>query len=299
MTARASRRHRAVAGNAVAKGAATVRPVRDPVSAAAATKAVALPAAHAPASGRARARQETRVAVAAPGAGAGLRRCSGDSAIAVITEPARSGDGWRHGFLGDTGMGKTWAMRELAQLPGALVLIHDDKRAQPEYPDVRYFRTTGELLAVPLAELEHLTAAGFRGDVYAGLTCEVDAVAALALELARAHVPCRLVVDELERATSSGGRELESDALRRCFTQGRAMNLSVLWGTQTPQRVPREALDQSSSVGIFRLGPRALNYLDERCFFDPAMLAAVERLERGEFVLWRNGHPWDRCVYRF
>ena len=190
-------------------------------------------------------------------------------------------------------------MRELVRLPGQLVLIHDDKRAQPEYPEVRYFRDPGQLLELPADQAAELSAAAFRGDAYQGVSCQVDQVAGLALQLARARIPVRLVVDELERAVSPGGRELEAENLRLCFTQGRAMGLSVLWGTQTPQRVPREVLDQSSSIGIFRVGPRALNYLDERCFFDPEMLAAVERLEVGQFVIWRNGFRWDRCVYRF
>lgn len=190
-------------------------------------------------------------------------------------------------------------MRELVQMPGALVLIHDDKGARPEYPQVRYFRDPAELLALPAEEAQQLQAAAFRGDVYTACICDVDQVAALALQLARARVPVRLVVDELERAVSPGGRELASENVRHCFTQGRALGLSVLWGTQTPQRVPREVLDQSSSVGLFRLGPRALNYLDERCLFDPAMLGTVEQLGVGEFVIWRNGHRWDGVVYRF
>ena len=191
-------------------------------------------------------------------------------------------------------------MRVLATLPDqSLVLIHDDKRASPEYPGVRYFATTDEMLATPTAELDQLSEAGFRGDPYRGVVCEVDQVAQLALGFARQRHRVRLVVDELDRALTPGGRELRSEYLRACLTQGRAMGLSVLWGTQTPQRVPREALDQASSLSLFRLGPRALNYLDSVCLFDPAMLARVQTLDVGDFVLWRNGYPWDRCVYRF
>jgi hypothetical protein len=232
-------------------------------------------------------------------AGPRLQRRSGQAAIALITEPMRRGDGYRHLNLGDTGTGKTWAMRELVRVPGQLVLIHDDSKAEPEYPDdARYFKTTLELEQLP-ADQADFAAAAFRGDPYAGITCEVENVAELAVMCARARVPTRLVIDEWERAMSDGGRKLEAPSLRTALTTGRAMGLCVVGGTQTPQRLGDVVINSASSVSLFRLGPSGVNYLDERLYFDRQMLELVPRLQVGDFVIHRPGHPWDRCVYRF
>lgn len=228
-----------------------------------------------------------------------LRRRDGAAALALITEPLRRGDGWRHLWLGDTGTGKTVAMRALVDHPGQLVLIHDDSKARPEYPHVRYFHTPAELLAAPADEVAELGAAAFRGDPYSGVVCEVEDVAALALQAARARMPCRLVVDEWERAMSDGGRKMEAPSLRTCLTTGRSMALSVAGGAQIPQRVGDVVINSASSCGLFRLGPGGLNYLDERLYFDRRMLDVVVNLQVGDFVLHRPGFPWDGCVYRF
>jgi hypothetical protein len=195
-------------------------------------------------------------------------------------------------------MGKTVAARRLLEQPGRLTLIHDVSKAKAEY-DVKAFATPAEFLAQPAGEIAHLSALSFRGDPWRGVQCDVEPVAALAMQLIRARVPTRLVIDELDRAVSEGGRALESDSLRDAFVVGRSMGLDVVWSTQTPQRVPLVVGDQSSSMGLFRLGPRAINFLDERMFFDPEMLEVIQWLEVGDFVLHVPGQPWDRAIYRF
>ena len=125
-------------------------------------------------------------------------------------------------------------MRALVDHPGQLVLIHDDSKARPEYPHVRYFHTPAQLLGTPADEVDQLAAAAFRGDPYGGVVCEVEDVAALALQAARARIPCRLVVDEWERAMSDGGRKMEAPSLRTCLTTGRSMALSVAGGVESP-----------------------------------------------------------------
>lgn len=297
--ARANEREQQVAADKGKELAAPVPDVRRAVRPAAKAKARSVPASP-PAKGRAK-KDPAPATVEAPRASArpGVLRRPGTQALALICAPSRKGDGWRHGWLGDTGTGKTWASRKLVELGGQLVLVHDDSKAAPEYPQIRYERTPAELLARPAEETQDLSAVAFRGDPYAGIVCEVDEVAGLALQFARARIPTRLCIDELERAVTDGGQKLTSANLRACFVQGRSMGLSVNWCTQTPQRVPIEVATQSSSIGIFRLGPRALNYLDERLYFDADMLAVVPNLQVGDFVLHRPGFPWDRTVYRF
>lgn len=184
-------------------------------------------------------------------------------------------------------------------VPGQLVLVHDVK-AQPEYPNVCAFRNVAELEQLPPEELATLSAACFRGDPFAGLICDPEEVAALALRLARLRLPVRLVVDETDNgAVTPGGRQLASESLRLCCTQGRAMGLSLCWSTQSPVRAPTELLDQSSAIKFYRLEHRSLVYLDERLRFSADMLEVIERLDVGDFVLHRQGFSWDHTVYRF
>jgi hypothetical protein len=238
------------------------------------------------------------VAKETPAPRRGVSRAGGAAALALITAPADKGDGWRHGWVGDTGTGKTWAMRELVAVPGQLVLIHDDSKAVAEF-DCPYLRTPAHLEAMKPEQVRGWHAVAFCGCAWEGIRVQVEDVAALALKYSRIRVRSRLVVDELNRAVSEGGQALESDSLREAFTAGRSMGLSVAYGTQTPQRIPTVILDQSSSIGIFRLGPRALNYLDRVCMFDEEMLGVASTLEVGDFVIHRPGHPWDRTIYRF
>jgi hypothetical protein len=195
-------------------------------------------------------------------------------------------------------MGKTHASRYLVAVPGHLVLIHDDSKAQPEY-DARYFATIDEAAAVSPQEAQTLTAVGFRGDPFRSITIEVEQVAAWALEHARRGTPVKLVVAEISRAMSDSGKALESPALKYCLTQGRTMGLCVDWSAQTPQEVPFVAYTQSSSIACFQLEPPALNYLDSVHRWDPDMLATAQKLQRGEFVLRQPATPWDRTVYKF
>lgn len=232
--------------------------------------------------------------------GGSFRSGTGAQAIALITELERTGNGWRCGLLGNTGTGKTTAARALLRHRAGqqLTLIHDDSKAHPEYPGVPYVL---KLHQAPAGA----AVVGFRGDPYAGTRVDVDDVAGLAVELARARIPVRLVVDELNKAVSDGGKSLTAPQLSEAMTAGRTMGLSVVWGTQSPTRIPTVVLDQSSAIMLFQLGPRALNYLDERLGMDPEMLAVVPTLhahphpDAGDFVLHRPGYPWDRTIYRF
>ena len=196
-------------------------------------------------------------------------------------------------------MGKTWAARHLVALPGQLTLIHDDSKAQPEYPGVKYFPNVAELLSRPADDVRQLAAVGFRGDPYRAITCEVEEVADLALRLARGGVPVRLVVDETSRAMSDTGKTLLAPSLRTCATVGRVMGLSVSAGAQEVVYMPRALLAQASSIGLFRIEAADVNYLRERLAWDPELLAAAADLGEGDFLIRQPATRWDRTIYRF
>ncbi len=172
-----------------------------------------------------------------------------------------------------------------------MTLIHDDKERDTQYPGA----VASSFEAAPGdAEIVIL-----RGDIFAGESfVEVETVADVALQIAMSGTPVRVVVDELDRAITPGGKVLQGTFLRDCLTKGRSLELSVISSTQAPQRCPIEVIDQATTVALGQLGPRALKYLDDRLAFDAELLSVVEDLQPLEFVLYQQGRPWNRCIYR-
>jgi hypothetical protein len=241
-------------------------------------------------------RENATLAPGAPPPIAGTRSGSFADAIRLIAAPAERGEGYRHGWIGNTGSGKTTAIRGfLSATDQIFTLIHDDTKLDPQYDGVKC-ESLDQIGAAVAAEVTAIT---LRGDAFKGSRVEVETVAALALQIARAsRQPVRLVVDELDRACTAGGKQIASESLRAAFTLGRALSVSVLWSTQTPTRCPTEVIDQSSTIALCQLGPRALNYLDERLAFDPDLLQVVPTLAIGQFVIYEAGRPWNRTIYQ-
>lgn len=222
------------------------------------------------------------------------------SAIPDLIRSLEKHEGYRIGVLGESGAGKTSAIKLfLAQPFDGITLIHDEKAGPPQFEGFRVERAS--LSGVP----NEAHTVVFRGDPFKSTRVDVDSVAKLALKLARYKVPVRLVIDELDRAVSPGGKALTSEAVRECITQGRAMGLCVLWSTQLPQRAPVEMLDNASALVIGRCGPRAANYLEERCYMTNDVVSAIMNLRAhyednrtvGELCVWRNGKKWNGVVY--
>jgi hypothetical protein len=217
-------------------------------------------------------------------------RASFQDAAELIAGAVSPGEGFRHGWIGNTGTGKTTCIRRFLERRGPLQLIHDDTKLKPQY--------AGAVVADFQQAPDDADAVLFRGDPFKGTTVDPDYVCNLALQIARAtRQPVQVVIDELDRACSPGGKELASERLREILTQGRALAVSVVWSTQTPQRAPREVIDQSSTIALCQLGPRALLYLDERLMFDRALLDVVPGLEVGQFAIYQQGRPWNGTIY--
>jgi hypothetical protein len=243
-------------------------------------------------------RQRPQFPVARAGGLPQIRRAHGDAAIEIILEPTIvDGEGSRHLWLGRTRMGKTFANKRLVEAVltrgyADLSLIHDVKLPTPQYEGcIRESAAAFRAQPPGAADSAHVV---FRGTI----PPKVDDVAAVALELARAGLRVALTVDELAKATTAGGREWEAPHMRAALSEGGALRLSVFATTQIPQRLPTEALDLQGTIGIFAMDGRSLRYL-ERMDILPEAHAVIPQLQRGEFVLWKNGEDWDHTVYRF
>jgi hypothetical protein len=215
-------------------------------------------------------------------------------------------EGVRVGILGDSGTGKTHAAQAfvtayLARSPGYVLIV--DSKAEGRFGG-QVYSSVAELAGRPPAPEPRVLS--FRGDPFAGVGVAPDETAALAWRLAARKRPTLTVVDELEAATTQGQWQRGVRWIPQSFVMGRSHGISVLWGCQAPQGVPRQAFGQSDWLLCFRLAGTELRLLRERNYLNGIRPELVESLPgadappaaRGAFVLLGRGRPWDGQVYR-
>ena len=220
-------------------------------------------------------------------------------ALGLIFSPLKRGDGFRHGAIGAPGYGKTYGLRQV--LAAALehdqvdvVLTHDVKGAEPEFPDGHQCKSLADALQ---DENPHKV---FRGDFYEDRVIEVEEVALLGKSLVqRERLRVVLNVGELRDALTEGGRSWKSPTTLWFSAQARAIKGCFTWTVQQPKRAPDEIFDQSTTIAFHHLDKRSANYLGGTLLLDEDLVAILDTLENGEFVLWQQGVDWNRRVYRF
>jgi hypothetical protein len=236
----------------------------------------------------------------------------GVEAAAEAWAPLGYGEGARVGILGDSGVGKSTAERELIRewtkrSPGVVIVL-DDKGPRQRF-DGRPFRDLaamrGEIHVKPLEPTDRVLV--FRGDCFAGYKVDREEIASYSWKLIGRRQPCLVVHDELKEACAGGQWKSGSLWLPRSFSQGREVGLSQLWGTQDTQEVPAEAFNQSSSLLCFKIAGNGLRLLRSRDYISGGVDDVIARLPgddvepaaRGAFVLLRRGKPWNGKTYRF
>lgn len=217
------------------------------------------------------------------------------------------------GILGDTGCGKTTATLRLIQLylqksPGS-VLVVDDKELTTKFPGQQR-RDVQDLRDHPI-DWQQGRVIVFRGDVAHGVRVDLEEVAELAWVRAGRGRRTLCVWDELiagrEKLTKNAQWRRGVEWLPKSFTMGRSVGIANLWGAQSPQDVPKDCFEQSSSILTFRLAGLGLQRLRERDYLTGGADLVVPKLpgppmppnERGEFVLLMRGKQWDRYRYKF
>lgn len=237
----------------------------------------------------------------------------GKIAAEIALEPLDHGEGPRIGVLGDSGCGKTEAMRRMVahytqKVPKGITLIIDDKEANAQFVGQER-RDVYDLQQRPVAADPRIVV--FRGDRFDRLRGEVDpeTIADLQWSMAQKRRPSMVVYDELDKAASFAmWKRGDESTIRWAFIKGRSSGAASLWGTQETQAVPREAFNQSSCLFVFRMVGNPLRLLKERGYLEGKDVSNViatlpgDELppnQRGYFVLLRRGRPWDEKVYRF
>lgn len=238
----------------------------------------------------------------------------GKIAAEIALSPLDHGEGPRIGVLGDSGVGKTEAMRRMVNAYLAkmnkykpAVFIIDDKEARAQFEG----QERRDRLDLANNPAQPGTPVVFRGDRFSRSHGDVDPedIADIQWNLAQKGRPSLVVYDELDKAANmrmwkSGDRS----PVRWAFIKGRSSGAASLWGTQETQAVPAEAFNQSSNLLVFRMMGNPLRLLGERGYLEGGEVGRViatlpgDELppnQRGYFVLLRRGRPWDQRVYRF
>jgi len=249
----------------------------------------------------------------APPAPAPLRARPGEEAAAIALASLRFGEAPRIGFLGDSGCGKTEAVKRfvaayLAACKRGVALIVDDAKPQPQYP--------GQLRRDP-ADLERRPPEAepriivFRGaGVFGKQSLDPEEIARLQWTLAQRGRESVVVYDELDRAADNGqwkaGKESQ---IKWALGKGRSAGAASFWGTQETQAVPAEAFNQSTAILAFRMTGNPVRLLKDRNYLEPrgTVENVIPRLpgddipksQRGYFVLLLRGRPWNGRVYRY
>lgn len=240
-------------------------------------------------------------------------RAHGTVAAEIITAPVKRGDGWRHLWLGNSGLGKSYANEKLIewvlkQKRASLVLSLDDKSNF-------YAQYKGTYRANPRDLRTRMPGMAERKDhiVFRGVAltrkfddgCSAEDIARLAQEIVSTSRAIVVVnIDELADATNGGQAwkrtEGEDSRVAQIYRKGRGVGLCITATTQLPQALPREAFSLSDTIGLFRLTGREIDYLLKYKVITAEIAGMIPGLQIGEFILYdKNTGVCDGTIYKF
>lgn len=213
----------------------------------------------------------------------------------LIAAPLKVGSGFRVLFLGDSGLGKTFANRLfiawLLRNKGVdIVLTLDTKNAnKAEYPGACERVNPADLRKRPPGYVEPRNHINFRGVAATrrlSEDCSPDEVARLAWELVTKK-PLRVVlnIDELSDATN-GAQGWKDKLVAATYRKGRGPGISVTATTQLPQTLPREAFGLSEVILMFRMSGREAAYLVRQKSITPESAEIVPTLVQGQCLIY-------------
>lgn len=226
----------------------------------------------------------------------------------LITAPLKKDNGFRHLWLGDTGMGKTYANRMLvdyirAQKLVDLIFTLDDKDAHAaQYIGIERINPSDLRSKPPMPNDKGRDHIVFRG---VALTrrlsegCTPDDLAKLAWEVGTQR-KTRIVIniDELADATN-GSQAWKDKTVAMSYRKGRGVGICITATTQLPQILPRESYGLSDTIGLFRMAGREADYLESKKSITQEAARRVPTLEIGECLIYdKSRGPLDGQVIK-
>jgi hypothetical protein len=227
--------------------------------------------------------------------------------LGQITEPLKKKEGFRHLWLGDSGMGKTYANRILLayikkhKLADLIFTTDEKNKWEQQYAGTPRINPN-HLRNNPPSGKEDKTHVVFRGVAATGDTAnaiDYGNLAEMGWEISR-YKPCSIVfnIDELSDATN-GFQHFESDSVASLYRKGRSVSISIIAGTQMPQELPRAVFALSDTIVVFRMSGREVAYLVKYHIAVEEDIEIIQNLKVGEFRFFRKSFPRDTNVYKF
>jgi len=234
-----------------------------------------------------------------------LRRLNRDQVIALILEPFTHGYGFRHLWIGYTGSGKSYANVELVKAAAEhvkYVIVTDQKNRETAY-DGEQIPSISALAACEPDDEGHIEAVirGLAMTNNVDDTIDFDVIGKAIWQLSLRDEGVLLGIDELSDACE-GERVwvrglIKRSYMRLLYSQGRTKRISIAACTQNVQEVPRAAISNSDTLGIFRQDRKELPYYAATRFLDAIELEAVANLGEHEFLFLKRGQ--ETCVSKF
>lgn len=226
----------------------------------------------------------------------------------LIAVPLAKDNGFRVLWLGDSGMGKSYANNLfvawlLKSKLVDLVLTLDTKDPHnAQYPGGTERVNPADLRQNPPGPREsrnHITFRGVAKTRKLSEDCDPDDVARLGWELVtQRKTKVVLNIDELADCTQ-GGQGWTAKTVAATYRKGRGVSLSLSATTQLPQILPREAFALSEVVVLFRMSGREASYLLEKRAITPESAEIVPNLTVGQCVIYDKGRgPLDGKVVK-
>lgn len=234
-------------------------------------------------------------------------KAPGCDPVEVSLSCMKFGEAPRIGCVGDTGTGKSRAMKALAagwlaRNPGVVLAL--DKGGASGFEGQRRVNES-DLRLHPMAAEPRVVV--FVGELAAGVDPDPEEAARIAWRLRSTRVGSLVVVDELKWCARAAWWKKGVRWLPQVCSEGRKHDVGILWGSQSPQDAPREAIEEAGVLVVFRLAGLGVRCLRDRDYLGGMPDGTLESLPgeesppdaRGKCVILRRGRAWDGRFHRF
>ena len=221
--------------------------------------------------------------------------------LAEILEPLAQSYGFRHLWIGYTGSGKSnnnvLLVREAARLH-RWAIITDQKNRETAYYGAE-IPSFGALAAVDKGNTAIIRGPRMTKDT--SDLIDFDVLGKGVWDLSQSDEGVLLAIDELSDACEGERAWLKGPLSKRSYmkllyTQGRTNKISLAAATQQVQEIPRQAIANSDTIGLFCQDRKELAYYRTTNFLDDEECEIVATLPKYHFIFIRRGYPSRICV---
>lgn len=241
--------------------------------------------------------------------GTGHKRITRIECLSVITEPLSRDFGFRHLWIGYTGSGKTYnnlVLMETAEGSHRHLIITDQKNRVSPYAVFENITEIPHIDALDSVESDnrnHVSAI-IRGPRLTGNELDLinfDEVGKKIWALSLDDKGVLFGIDELSDACEGERAWIRGDSkrayMRLLYTQGRTNRVSISACAQHVQEIPRAAISNSDTIGIFCQDRKELPYYRNNGFLDDREVDIVSSLGEYEFLFIKRG--MESVICRF